>query len=900
MSAAVFAPGRRWIVPEVVQTSAMDCGPASLKSVLEGFRIPVSYGRLREACQTDVDGTSIDTIEVLANQLGVAAEQVMIPLDHLFLDSARALPAVVVVRHSDGATHFVVAWRRVGPWVQVMDPAVGRRWIRCTRLLEEAFRHQTHVGAGAWREWAASDDFLDPLRERLARLGASRAQAATLVDEALADATWFGLAALDASVRFIASVIDADGLRRGAEAMQVTESLFRDTHRSTGDIFRVIPPRYWSAHAWDELGEDGELQLTLHGAVLVRLSGRTPADAAESPEALKSPELRAALTEKPVHPMRLVASVLARQGRLGLFALAGAMAVSAGAVLIEMLMFRGLFEVSTALALASQRLLAFLAVLAFGGLLLVFELGIAAEVLRLGRHLEASLRVALLEKLPRLSDRYFHSRSVSDMAERSHSLQMLRLLPGWALHMLQAVCDLAFTLVGVALIDPESLPLALAVSAAAVVIPLVMQPLMNESDLRVRNHASALHIFYLDALLGLVPIRSHAAEPAVRRRHEGLLVEWVRAGRAQITVSLGAGGLQSLVCVALGAWLLVSHFGRSPTVSGADLLLVYWTLKLPAVGHSLADLAHQYPALRNVLVRLLEPLNAPTETPDAAPRQAGDAAAGNGPVAIAVEGGSVLAAGHTILEDLELSIAAGEHVAIVGASGAGKSSLLGLLLGWHRLADGTLRLDDATAGAAAIERLRHATAWVDPAIQLWNRSFLDNLVYASGGTALDQVGPVLDAARLRGLLQKLPAGLQTHLGEGGALVSGGEGQRVRLARALLQQDVRLALLDEPFRGLDRSQRRELLVEARAWWKDATLLCVTHDVAETQSFDRVLVVEGGRIVEDGRPGELAQQDSRYRQMLLAEEEVQSRLWADPRWRRIRVEDGGLRADEGAVA
>ena len=900
MSAAVFAPGRRWIVPEVVQTSAMDCGPASLKSVLEGFRIPVSYGRLREACQTDVDGTSIDTIEVLANQLGVAAEQVMIPLDHLFLDSARALPAVVVVRHSDGATHFVVAWRRVGPWVQVMDPAVGRRWIRCTRLLEEAFRHQTHVGAGAWREWAASDDFLDPLRERLARLGASRARAAKLVDEALADATWFGLAALDASVRFIASVIDADGLRRGAEAMQVTESLFRDTHRSTGDIFRVIPPRYWSAHAWDELGEDGELQLTLHGAVLVRLSGRTPADAAEGPEALKSPELKAALTEKPVHPMKLVASVLARQGRLGLVALAGAMAVSAGAVLIEMLMFRGLFEVSTSLALASQRLLAFLAVLAFGGLLLVFEVGIAAEVLRLGRQLEARLRVALLEKLPRLSDRYFHSRSVSDMAERSHSLQMLRLLPGWALHMLQAVCDLAFTLAGVALIDPESLPLALAVSAAAVVIPLVMQPLMNESDLRVRNHASALHIFYLDALLGLVPIRSHAAEPAVRRRHEGLLVEWVRAGRAQITVSLGAGGLQSLVCVALGAWLLVAHFGRSPTVSGADLLLVYWTLKLPAVGHSLADLAHQYPALRNVLVRLLEPLNAPTETPDAAPRQAGDAAAASGPVAIAVEGGSVLAAGHTILEELEVSIAAGEHVAIVGASGAGKSSLLGLLLGWHRLADGTLRLDDAPAGAADIERLRPATAWVDPAIQLWNRSFLDNLVYASEGTALDQVGPVLDAARLRGLLQKLPAGLQTHLGEGGALLSGGEGQRVRLARAFLQRDVRLALLDEPFRGLDRGQRRELLVEARAWWKDATLLCVTHDVAETQSFDRVLVVEGGRIVEDGRPGELAQQESRYRQMLLAEEEVQSRLWQDPRWRRIRVEDGGLRADEGAVA
>jgi ATP-binding cassette subfamily B protein len=484
------------------------------------------------------------------------------------------------------------------------------------------------------------------------------------------------------------------------------------------------------------------------------------------------------------------------------------------------------------------------------------------------------------------------------MAERSHSLQTLRLLPGWALHVQQAVCDLAFTLVGVMLIDPASLPLALGVAAAALVIPLLLQPLLNESDLRVRNHANALHIFYLDALLGLVPIRSHAAEPAVRRRHEGLLVEWVRAGRAQVAAGIATGFLQSVVCVGLGAWLLVAHFGRSAVVSGADLLLVYWTLKLPAIGHSLAGLAQQYPALRNVLVRLMEPLNAPSEAAAGAHEVA--PAAAHGAVGVAVEGGSVLAAGHIILEELDVAIAPGEHVAIVGSSGAGKSSLLGLLLGWHRLAGGTLRLDGETAGAAQIERLRQSTAWVDPAIQLWNRPFLDNLLYASEGTGLDQVGEVLDAARLRGLLQKLPHGLQTWLGEGGALLSGGEGQRVRLARAFLQREVRLALLDEPFRGLDRVQRRELLAEARAWWREATLLCVTHDVAETQSFDRVLVVEGGRIVEDGPPAELARRATRYREMLEAEEQVQSHLWQDPRWRRIRVEEGALRTGEGAAA
>src|ERR687896_279619 len=102
---------RRLLAPEVVQTSAMDCGPATLKSLLEGFAIPVSYGRLREACQIDLDGTSIDTMEEVAAQLGLEAEQVVVPADHLLAPAARNLPAIVVVRHPSGLTHFIVAWR---------------------------------------------------------------------------------------------------------------------------------------------------------------------------------------------------------------------------------------------------------------------------------------------------------------------------------------------------------------------------------------------------------------------------------------------------------------------------------------------------------------------------------------------------------------------------------------------------------------------------------------------------------------------------------------------------------------------------------------------------------------------------------------------------------------------
>src|SRR5262249_43178633 len=157
-------------------------------------------------------------------------------------------------------------------------------------------------------------------------------------------------------------------------------------------------------------------------------------------------------------------------------------------------------------------------------------------------------------------------------------------------------------------------------------------------------------------------------------------------------------------------------------------------------------------------------------------------------------------------------------------------------------------------------------------VYIWNRSVVDNLLYGGPRDAASNLGRVIAASELAGVLEKLPDGMQTALGEAGGLVSGGEGQRVRCARGLLRGGPGLVLLAEPFRGLDRDRRRALLARARAWWKGATLLCVTHDVAETASFPRVLVVEGGRIVEDGAPSALLARESRYREMVAAESSV----------------------------
>ena len=130
-------------------------------------------------------------------------------------------------------------------------------------------------------------------------------------------------------------------------------------------------------------------------------------------------------------------------------------------------------------------------------------------------------------------------------------------------------------------------------------------------------------------------------------------------------------------------------------------------------------------------------------------------------------------------------------------------------------------------------------------------------------------------------------------------MSGGEGQRVRVARAFLRRHVRLVVLDEPFRGLERDRRQRLLERARELWRDATLLCITHDVSAALAFDRVLVMAEGRIVEDGPPPALAARPAtRYRAMLDAETMVREGLWSGAGWRRLTLHRGGVVETPGA--
>ncbi|XXR46284.1 ATP-binding cassette domain-containing protein [Sorangium sp. So ce381] len=923
------SPRRSLLAPEVVQTSAMDCGPATLKCVLEGFGVGVSYGRLREACQTDVDGTSIDTLEDLAEQLGLVAQQILLPPEHVLLDEAQALPALAIVRQSTGPLHIVVIWRRHGGLAQIMDPGTGRRWVTRRQLEAELYQHELPLSAADFRAWAASDGFTRPLGRRLAWLGAGTGP----IEAALSDRDWRAIAALDAGARLVTSLVRSGGLGRGREAARVLGALLdRDAGAAREEM---IPPGFWTARP-GPAGLRGEEQVLTRGAVLVRIRGRRPLSLAHAPagrdgapgagapappanteagargeaaargEARLPPDLAAALAEREIPPGRALLRMIREDGLLTPAVLAGALLLSVATVVLESLLFRGLLQISNDLALFEQRLAAIVALAAFLAVELALDLSLTTGMIRLGRHLEVRLRMAFLAKIPRIGDRYFHSRPASDMAQRGHSLHVLRGLPAFGGQIARSALDLAVTTAAIVWIDPASARLAVPGAALALALPFAGNRVLVERDLRVRTHAGALTGFYLDALLGLVPIRAHAAERAVRREHAGLLGEWALAGRALLRAALAVDGAQALIGFALAAWILGDFLARGGALSRA-LLLFYWALALPAIGQALASTLLQYPGHRNTALRLLEPLGAPEEPRAGAPLRAPAAAAplaqegaGGAGCAITFERVRIQAAGHVILDGVDLTIAAGSHVAIVGSSGAGKSSLVGVLLGWHRASEGRVLVDGRPLDGERVRALREETAWVDPAVQIWNRSFLDNLRYGAPDDAAD-FGAVVEEAELREVLERLPEGQKTLLGEGGGLVSGGEGQRLRLGRAMLRSEARLAILDEPFRGLDRERRRALLARARRRFRRATLLCVTHDVGETRSFERVLVVDGGRVVEDGAPAELAARPgSRYRALLEAEAAVQRGLWSSGGWRRLRVARGRIAEAAGEDA
>ncbi|HVT59510.1 MAG TPA: ATP-binding cassette domain-containing protein [Thermoanaerobaculia bacterium] len=945
------APRRPLLIPETVQLSALDCGPAALHALCAGFGIRLPWDRLRESCRVGRDGSSIDTLEAVAGELGLAAEQVLVPADHLLLPEAGCLPAVVVVLAPGGATHFVTLWRRHGRRVQVMDPAGGRRWPRAAAFLAELYRHRATVPAAAWRAWADSADFLLPLAARLRALGMSGRDADALLAPAAAPG-WLPLAALDAAARFVARLAGAGALRRGAETTRALLALWEAAAAAPPGPSNPVPGGDWSVRPAAARSGHGE-ELRVAGALLVRVRGWRE-ERAWRPAACSGRAPAVAAAGRP-------------PGRLDPFKLQGGLVAGIVASTV------GRLVETIALAAASRLLLtpgtphsrgAVLAVIALvaalAAAILLLELAEVTAGLAAGRRLETRFRLRLLAALPLLPDRYLRTRLPADLAERAHLVAQLRRGPELAGRAVSSALEVLVAAAAIAWLDPRLSAWLAAAIAAALLVPLLLAPGAQDRDRRLRAHAAALGGHYLDLLRGLAPARAHGAAAALRGRHDQLLAGWLRALRARSRLAAGAEGAAELLLAAAAIALVLRHVaGVASGGPGPEtLLLALWAAQLAAGGQRLAvAVAVELPLLRTLFDRLQELLaaaaaeaadaEAPAELeaaadPDldarGAPAARADAGVtvraadvtsnpgvavysadvtSNPGVALELAGVSVEVDGRELLSGLDLAIPAGQHVAVVGASGAGKTTLISTLLGWHEPARGSLCIDGRRLTPVARRALRRRTAWAAPGVYLWDRSLLANLCYAAEGRCSPAASPpasfpdadggscsaaeALRAAELLDLPAELAHGLQTRLGEGGGRLSGGEGQRLRLARALLQPGVGLALLDEPCRGLDRAQRRRLLERARARWRQATVLCVTHSPAEAAGFERALVLDGGRLAEDGWPAELAaRSSSRFAGLLAAERQAESAL-ASASWRQLRLEHGRLveRPQEAAV-
>jgi ATP-binding cassette subfamily B protein len=197
-----------------------------------------------------------------------------------------------------------------------------------------------------------------------------------------------------------------------------------------------------------------------------------------------------------------------------------------------------------------------------------------------------------------------------------------------------------------------------------------------------------------------------------------------------------------------------------------------------------------------------------------------------------------------VLEGVDLTIPAGAHCAVLGESGAGKSTLADLLVRLQDPQEGRITLDGVDIRDVALGDLRREVLLVDQSPFLFNTSVAANIAFALESASTAEVQAAAEAAGLGPLLQRLPQGLETPVGERGLSLSAGERQRIAIARALLRRPSVL-VLDEPTAALDAATERRVAEGLREALPEATLIVITHRPALTEGADMVVTLKGGK-------------------------------------------------------
>jgi ATP-binding cassette subfamily B protein len=488
-----------------------------------------------------------------------------------------------------------------------------------------------------------------------------------------------------------------------------------------------------------------------------------------------------------------------------------------------------------------------------------FALNVVSGLLytRVSADMLFDMRLGVYRHLQRLSPRFYARMPLGQIASRINSDvgEIQRVAAEVSLAWLSNVIFLIGTVVILIALDPLLFAVALALLPPAVWALVRYRARLENSIAAVRDASANVGSFLVETLQGMkLTIASNAQDREVARLTERNAT-FVSALLAMRRLTYLSGGLPGLI-LGVGS-AVVFLVGGYRVISGAITMgtlvaFVAYQMRLVSPIQALMALYTSLATARVSLKRVHEILDTPVEVdeePDAVSLRAVRGEVVFEDVAFTHDRGD------PVLDGVTLALRAGERVAVVGRSGEGKSTIADLLVRHIDPQRGRVRLDGNDIKHVRLSDLRRWIAVVDQEPFVFHASIADNIRYARPDALASEVLDAAHTAGLSDLLERLPEGLNTIVGERGRALSAGERQRVAIARALLS-DPAVLVLDEATSALDPATEAHVLAGYDAVMRNRTTIIITHRLELARRADRVVVLQGGRIVEEGAPNELA--------------------------------------------